>query len=95
MKVEKVKVTCLQAEKFDLQLASWASIAVWDVLILHPLIRSHWRQDLVLNTNLMVVASAVKLELLQQVQAAVPFVSIWQVSTIPLNVVIALRQADT
>ena len=48
-----------------------------------------------LNTNLMVVASAVKLELLQQVQAAVPFVSIWQVSTIPLNVVIALRQADT
>ena len=44
----------------------------------------------------MVVASAVKLELLQQVQAAVPFViSIWQVSTIPLNVVIALRQADT
>merc|ERR1711934_620629 len=40
---------CLQAEKFDLQLASWASIAVWDVLILHPL---------------MVVASAVKLELL-------------------------------
>merc|ERR1712110_1361455 len=38
----------------------------------------------------------VELELLQQVQAAVPFViSIWQVSTIPLNVVIALRQADT
>jgi hypothetical protein len=72
---------CLQAEKFDLQLASWASIAVWDVLPLHPL---------------MVVASAVKLELLQQVQAAVPFViSIWQVFTIPLNVVIALRQADT
>jgi hypothetical protein len=72
---------CLQAEKFDLQLLSWASIAVWDVFPLHPL---------------MVVASAVKLELLQQVQAAVPFViSIWQVFTIPLNVVIALRQADT
>jgi len=72
---------CLQAEKFALQLASWAITNFWVLLILH---------------FLMVAASEVKFELLQQVQASVPFsLFIWQVSTIPLKVSIELTQADT
>ena len=38
LKVEKVKVTCLHAEKFPLQRLSWATTAFWVVLILHFLI---------------------------------------------------------
>jgi hypothetical protein len=72
---------CLQAEKFPLQYFSCSSTATWVVWILH---------------FLTVAASAVKLELLQQVQASVPFaLIIWQVATIPLNVSIELTQADT
>ena len=44
----------------------------------------------------MVAASEVKFELLQQVQASVPFsFIIWQLATIPLKVSIELTQADT
>ena len=44
----------------------------------------------------MVAASVVKLALLQQEQASVPFsFIIWHLSTIPLNVSIELTQADT
>ena len=44
----------------------------------------------------MVAASAVKFELLQQVQASVPFsFIIWQLSTIFLKVSIVLTQAST
>jgi len=72
---------CLHAEKFPLQRLSWATTAFWVVLILH---------------FLMVAASVVKLALLQQVHASVPFsFIIWHLSTIPLNVSIELTQADT
>ena len=41
LKVEKVKVTVLQAEKFALQSASWATTAFWVLLILHALSTLH------------------------------------------------------
>ena len=54
------------------------------------------KKKVTLSTNLMVAASAVKFELLQQVQASVPFsFIIWQLSTIFLKVSIVLTQAST
>ena len=53
-------------------------------------------KNLRLSSNLMVAASAVKFELLQQVQASVPLsFIIWQLSTIDLKDSIELTQAST